>query len=37
MFLFSVFSSGSHFLNRSETALAILVEGYLSNMPLKFE
>ena len=34
---FSIFSSGGHFVYRSETVLAILVEGYLSNIPMKFE
>ena len=34
---FSIFSSGGHFVHRSETVLAILVEGHLSNIPLKFK
>ena len=34
---FSIFSSGDHFVNRSETVLAILVQGHLSNIPMKFE
>ena len=33
---FSIFSSGSHFVHRSETVLAILVEGHLSNISMKF-
>ena len=34
---FSTFSSGSHFVHRSETVLAILVEGNLSNISMKFK
>ena len=34
---FSIFSSGGHFVHRSETVLAILVEGHLSNISLKFK
>ena len=34
---FSIFSSGGHFVHRSETVLAILVEGHLSNIPMKFK
>ena len=34
---FSIFSSGGHFVHRSGTFLAILVEGHLSNIPLKFK
>ena len=34
---FSIFSSGGHFLLRSKTVFAILVEGHLSNTPLKFK
>ena len=33
---FSIFSSGGHFVHWSETVLAILVEGHLSNIPMKF-
>ena len=33
---FSIFSSGGHFVHRSGTVLAILVEGHLSNIPTKF-
>ena len=33
---FSIFSSNGHFVHRSETVLAILVEGHLSNIPMKF-
>ena len=33
----SIFSSGGHFVHRSGTILAILVEGHLSNIPMKFE
>ena len=34
---FSIFSSGSHFVHRSKGILAILVEGHLSNIPMKFK
>ena len=34
---FSIFSSGGHFVHRSETVFAILVEGHLSNIPMKFK
>ena len=34
---FSVFSPGSHFVHRSRTVLAILVQSHLSNIPMKFE
>ena len=34
---FSIFSSGGHFAHWSETVLAILVEGHLSNIPMKFK
>ena len=34
---FSIFSYGGHFVHRSETILAILVEGHLNNTPMKFE
>ena len=34
---FSIFSSGSHFVLRSETVFAILVEGHVSNIPMKFK
>ena len=33
---FSIFSSGGHFVHRSRTVLAILVQGHLSNIPMKF-
>ena len=33
---FSIFSSGSHFVNRSGTILAALVGSYLGNIPGKF-
>ena len=33
---FSIFSSGGHFVHRSETVLATLVEGLLSNISMKF-
>ena len=36
MFFF-FFSSGAHFVNRSEPVLASLVVGHLSNIPMKFE
>ena len=32
--IFSIFSSGGHFVHRSITMLAILVEGHLSNIPM---
>ena len=34
---FSIFSSGGHFFQRSGTVLAILVEGHLSNLSMKFK
>ena len=34
---FSIFSSGGHFVQRSKTILAFLVEGRLSNIPMKFK
>ena len=34
---FSIYSSGSHFVHRSKTVLAILVEGHLSNISMKFK
>ena len=34
---FSIFSSGSHLVNRSETILAILVGSHVGNIPMKFE
>ena len=34
---FSIFSSGSHLVYRSETILAILVCSRLGNIPMKFE
>ena len=34
---FFIFSSGSHFVYRSETVLSILVENHLSNISMKFE
>ena len=30
------FSSGGHFVHWSRSVLAILVEGHLSNIPMKF-
>ena len=35
--LFSIFSSGGHFVHRSETVLSILVKGHLSNISIKFK
>ena len=32
----SIFSSGGHFVHLSKTVLAILVEGQLRNIPMKF-
>ena len=34
---FSIFSTGGHFAHRNKTVLAILVEGHLSNIPMKFK
>ena len=34
---FSIFSSGSHFVPRSGTVFPIMVEGHLSNIPMKIE
>ena len=34
---FSSFSSGGHSVHRSGTVLASLVEGHLSNIPMKFK
>ena len=34
---FSIFSSGGHFVHRREIVLAILVEGHLSNISMKFK
>ena len=34
---FSIFSSGDQFVHRSETTFAILVQGHLSNISVKFE
>ena len=34
---FSIFNSGGHFVHRSGTILAPLVEGHLSNISMKFE
>ena len=34
---FSIFSSGGHFVHRSKNVLAILVEGHLSNISMKFK
>ena len=34
---FSIFSTGGHFVPRSKTVLAILVENQLSNIPMKFK
>ena len=33
---FTIFSSGSHFVELSGTILAILVEGYPRNIPVEF-
>ena len=37
LFMFFYFSSGGHFVHRSGTVLAILVEGHLSNIPMKLK
>ena len=34
---FSIFSSGGHLVYRSKTISANLVEGHLSNIPMKFK
>ena len=34
---FSIFSSSGHFVHQSKTVLAILVEGLLSNISMKFK
>ena len=34
---FYIFSSGGHLVHRSEIVLAILVEGHLSNIPIKIK
>ena len=34
---FSILSTGGHFVPQSKTVLAILVEGHLSNIPMKFK
>ena len=34
---FSIFSSGGHFVHQSQTVLAILVEGHLSIIYMKFK
>ena len=34
---FFIFSSGGHFVHQSETVLVTLVEGHLSNIPMKFK
>ena len=34
---FSIFSSGSHLVNRSRKILAILVGSHLGNIPMKFK
>ena len=36
-FFFSIFSSGDHFVHWSETFEAILIQGHVSNIPMKFE
>ena len=35
--LFSIFSSGGHFVHRSQTILASLIEGHLSIISMKFK
>ena len=35
--IFSIFSTGGHFVHRSKTVLAILVEDHLSNIPMKLK
>ena len=35
--IFLFLAPGSHFVHRSRTILAILVQGHLSNFPIKVE
>ena len=37
IFYFSIFSSGGHFVHGSQTLLAILEEGHLSIISMKFK
>ena len=37
LFMIFYFSSGGHFVHQSRTVLSILVEGHLSNIPMKFK
>ena len=37
LFTIFYFSSGGHFVHWSGTVLALLVEGHLSNIPMKFK
>ena len=37
LFIFTIFSSGGHFVHRSGTVLATLIAGTLSNIPMKFK
>ena len=37
LFTIFFFSSGGHFVHQSRTVSAILVEGHLSNIPVKFD
>ena len=37
LFMFFYFYSGGHFIHWSGTVLAILIEGCLLNIPMKFE
>ena len=37
IFTIFYFKLWRHFVHRSETVLAILVEGHLSNIPMKFK
>ena len=34
---FTIFSSGGHFVHGSKTILAILLEGHLTNISIKFK
>ena len=34
---FSIFSSSGHFVHRSKTILDILLDGHLTNIPMKFK
>ena len=37
LYMIFYFYIGGHFVHQSKTVLAILVEGHLSNIPMKFK